>query len=72
VPRIITEWSTDDDPQLAGVLRMLASIPEHEPERHELEAHLHMVLMRAAWREADRLRELGKRRARRTKDVNVR
>lgn len=63
MPRLVTEWSTSD-PGLAEMLRSIADLPEHDPTRHELEALLHTQQARIAWREADRLRELEKKRRR--------
>lgn len=63
MPRLITEWSTSD-PGLAEMLTMVNAVPEYDPARHELEAMLHIEQARLAWREADRLRELQKRRRR--------
>jgi hypothetical protein len=40
MPRLVTEWSTDD-PQIARTLQLIASLPEHSLERPELEAALH-------------------------------
>jgi hypothetical protein len=63
MPRLITEWSTSD-PGLADMLRSIAELPEHDPVRHEMEALLHTQQARFAWREADRLRELERKRRR--------
>ena len=61
MPRLITEWSTED-PGLAGMLREIASFPEHSIERLELEALLHT--QQAAWcyRQVGRLRQIESRR----------
>lgn len=55
MPRLITEWSTDD-PRLAEMLRSIAEEPEHSVERQELEAALHMMQARFCWARADRMR----------------
>jgi hypothetical protein len=43
----------------------LAGLPQHDPDRCELEAQVYMMLARLAWRDADRARELRARLARR-------
>lgn len=60
MPRLITEWSTED-PGLADMLREIASFPEHSVERLELEALLHT--QQAAWchRQVGRLRQIASR-----------
>lgn len=60
MPRLITEWSTED-PGLADMLRDIASFPEHSVERLELEAILHT--QQAAWcyRRIGRLRQIASR-----------
>lgn len=60
--RLVTEWSTDD-PQLAGILRGIAALPEHSAARLECEAQLHMTEARACWAAADRAHEWDRRRA---------
>lgn len=54
--RLVTEWSTDD-PELAETLRMIAAEPEWSVTRLEMEAGLHMMQARFAWRRADQIRE---------------
>lgn len=56
MPRLITEWSTDD-PGLADTLRSIAALGEHTEERMEVEAALHMFQARLCWSTAERLRE---------------
>jgi hypothetical protein len=63
MPQLVTEWSTDD-PGLAEMLKSIAALPAYDPDRHELEALLHTQQARLAWREADRLRDLQRRRRR--------
>ena len=60
MPRLITEWSTDD-PKLAGMLRWIAGMPAYSEERLEIEAMLHTFLARVTYI------ELGEMRARRRK-----
>lgn len=68
VIRLLTEWSTDD-PGLAATLRAIQALPEHEPERHDAEAFLHMIQARAAWRKADELRAHAESNRRRTERI---
>ena len=64
--RIITEFKAEDDKGR----ELLAALNQFQPftvERAEMEAHLFMVLARCAWREADRYRQLERKRANRGK-----
>lgn len=61
MPRLLTEWSTDD-PQLAEMLRSIDAEPEHTSLRQELEGALHMMQARLAWRRADQYREYERQR----------
>lgn len=56
MPAITIEFSTQD-PQLAEVLRLVASLPEYSSIRAECEGQLHVYLARTCWRDADRYRE---------------
>jgi hypothetical protein len=58
MPRLITEWSSDD-PTLANMLREMAAMPEWSEERMASEAALHTF--QAHWLE----REIGERRGER-------
>lgn len=60
MPRLITEWSSEDV-SLADMLREIASFPEGSVERLELEAILHT--QQAAWchRQVGRLRQIASR-----------
>lgn len=40
MPRLVTEWSSDD-PDLAQTLRFMAALPDRSPERLAAEAALH-------------------------------
>ena len=59
--QLVVEFSTADQ-RMAAVLSSIAALPEWSPQRHEMEAHLHMTLARAAWHTADRLRDLAAKR----------
>jgi len=50
------------DPQIAGMLKWLNGISQWDSVRHECEAHIFVALARSAWREADRLRGLERKR----------
>ena len=65
MPRLITEWSTDD-PGLAEMLRSIAEFPEYSVERIELEAVLH------SWQASHLYRLLGEMRAERTQSARNR
>lgn len=54
------------DPELAGSLTWISGLSVADPLRHEMLAHLHMVLARSHWRAADRLRQSERDRARRS------
>jgi hypothetical protein len=56
MPRLLTEWSTDD-PTIAEALQLIASEPEHSSARMELEAALHTFQARLCWQRAERYRE---------------
>jgi hypothetical protein len=60
----ITVEAQPGDP-LAEALALLDSLPAWEPARQEGEAQVYLALARSAWREADRLRELRRRREQR-------
>lgn len=68
MPRLTTEWSTDD-PTVAELLVWLMSLPEFSVERHEALAGLHMLQARWEWARADRARahevDAARRKARR-------
>lgn len=69
MPRLITEWSTDD-PTIAQALDLIQSTPEYSSARQELEAALHTFQARLCWQRATeyrrREREQAARDARRT------
>lgn len=52
MPRLLTEWSTDD-PTIAEALQLIASEPEHSSTRLELEAALHTFQARLCWQRAE-------------------
>jgi len=64
VTRILVEFKAGDE-GAAQILTALAQFPQYTVERAEMEAHLFMVLARCAWREADRHRQIERRRANR-------
>lgn len=51
MPRLVTEWSTDD-PGLAKMLQTIAAEPEYTSLRQELEGALHMQQARLCWQRA--------------------
>lgn len=41
----------------------LASLPDDDPRKHELRAHIYMALARASWRRVDQLQTAQQRRS---------
>lgn len=62
--RILIEISLNIPPgsQLADTIRWLDTLPPHDEVRLECEAFLYMTIARATWRDADRARELRRKR----------
>jgi hypothetical protein len=66
VTRILVEFRAEGE----DGAKILAAVNQFRPytvERAEMEAHLFMVLARSAWREADQLRAIERRRTSREK-----
>jgi len=57
--RVLVEVSVNIPPgsDLAESLRWLDSLPDIDPDRHECEGFLYMMLAKSAWRRAEQLRQ---------------
>jgi hypothetical protein len=66
VTRIIVEFKAESEDG-AEILAAINQFRPYTVERAEMEAHLFMVLARVAWREADQLRAVERRLAKRKK-----
>jgi hypothetical protein len=64
--RILVEFKAEGEDG-AEILAAINQFRPYTVERAEMEAHLFMVLARSAWREADQLRAIERRRTSREK-----
>ncbi len=64
--RILIEFKAEGEDG-AEILAAINQFRPYTVERAEMEGHLFMVLARCAWREADQLRAVERRRAKRKK-----
>ena len=62
--RILVEFRAEDD-KGREIIEAINQFRPYTIERAEMEAHLYMVLARCAWRDADRLRQIERKRANR-------